>query len=540
MSHAIRRAAYIMSDLQRLRYTRHEALRPFRTTGHAMLFLYEGSGKLTIHDRKHTLRPGSCCLLAPGTWVKGVAGRSGASLYVLQYEAGAEASSGSLSSRQSAADEEMEEDTAVVLTHTPAVVTLLSQMEQLGEQSSDAAYFRSQSLFYELLHLISLAPAPQDKPAHDAVRMTVDYMDSHYMNDLQVGTLPEMANLTPSAYCRAFKKSVGCSPGTYLTKLRIRKAKELLRVTSRSTLKEIAQSVGYSDELYFSRVFKKSEGVSPTVYASSRSTRVAVVSHLFLQDHLLSLGIQPVAAPAFPSVYAGSSGFPRYLQRQLQGTRPLNAESQIELGDVQRLEPDVIIKMAFQGNPSDSSWIRAENAICLEGFPEWYNYVEALGSLLHKEAEAESVIRRVEQIESSYRSKLQHVAAEVGELLIVRALPGDFRIYGSQGHALTGLFYRVFGFQPDPRASHAFYKRDTWETLLQWDPASLLFIWSDPAELQRLRQCPEWQQLRAVREGRVYFPDTSEWDPWGPSGREYTIYDSARYFQQAVPQRVVR
>ena len=535
MSHVIQRSTYALGDLHKHHQNRNEAMRPFRTSGYALIFLYEGSAKLSIHHRRHALRPGSCCLLAPDTWVKCEAGRSGAAFYLLTYE-----SLDAVPAEGLAGAELPPHDEAVhMLTHTPAMITLLTQMEQLAHHNDDASYFRRQALFYELLHLISLVQSSEDKPAHDAIQMTVHYMDSHYMNDLHVGKLPEMANLTPSAYCRAFKKSVGVSPGTYLTQLRIRKAKELLRVTGRSTLKDIAQSVGFNDELYFSRVFKKSEGVSPTVYASSRSTRVAVVSHLFLQDHLLSLGIQPVGAPAFPSVYAGSSGFPRYLQQQLQGTRPLNAESQIVLGEVQELEPDMIIKMAFKGNPSDSSWQRAENAICLEGFPEWYNYVEALGSLLSKESQAESVIRRVEQIESVYRSKLQPVTAAVGELLIVRALPGDFRIYGAHSHALSGLIYRVFGFEADPRASHAFYKRDTWETLLQWDPASILFVWSDPQELVRLRQLPSWRELRAVREGRVYCPDTRKWDPWGPSGREYTIYDGARYFQQAVPQRLV-
>lgn len=533
MSCALQRAAYAMTDIKQHRCARYEAMRPFRTTGYALLLLHEGSAKLSIHHRRHALRPGRCCLLAPGTWVKCEAGRGGALLYLLQYESLCPAVAGA------PADSETRDDDALLIAHTQAMLTLLTQIQQLAERDDDASYFRRQALFYELLHLISLAQAAEVKPAHDAIQMTVDYIDSHYMEELQVGQLPEMANLTPSAFCRAFKKSVGVSPGAYLTQIRIRKAKELLRVTGRSTLKEIAQSVGYGDELYFSRVFKKSEGVSPTVYAASRPTRVAVVSHLFLQDHLLALGIQPVAAPAFPSVYTASSGFPRYLQRQLQGTCPLNAETLIGLSEVQQHQPDMIIKMAFQGNPSDSSWQRADNAVCLEGFPEWHHYVEALGTLLDKQSETERVIRRIEKIESDYRCKLQPLTDAAGELLIVRALPGDFRIYGDHGHALSGLIYRVFGFEAHRSASHAFYKRVPWQTLFDLDPASMLFVWSDPAELARLQAHPAWRELQAVRSGRVYCPDTREWDPWGPSGREYTIYDGARYFQQAAQQRLV-
>ncbi len=53
--------------------------------------------------------------------------------------------------------------------------------------------------------------------------------------------------------------------------------------------------------------------------------RIAIISQLLLQDHLLSLGIQPVAAPAYPTEF--SHGLPSYLCRGLEGTLLLNAEN---------------------------------------------------------------------------------------------------------------------------------------------------------------------------------------------------------------------
>ena len=155
-------------------------------------------------------------------------------------------------------------------------------------------------------------------------------------------------------------------------------------------MKEIASSIGYTDELYFSRVFK-SGGISPTGYVSRRHARIAVVSHLFLQDHLLSLGIQPVAAPAYPSLYNTPSGFPGYLQHRLDGTVPLNAERYIPLDEVQSASPDLIIKMDFRGNPNEGLWQNAGNIVHFGGCSDWDDYLRELSRLLRIEADAERI-----------------------------------------------------------------------------------------------------------------------------------------------------
>jgi len=62
--------------------------------------------------------------------------------------------------------------------------------------------------------------------------------------------------------CRCFKKRYGVSPLTYITTLRINRAKHMLRENG-SSISEVAQKAGYSDPAYFSRVFRKYVGVSP-------------------------------------------------------------------------------------------------------------------------------------------------------------------------------------------------------------------------------------------------------------------------------------
>ena len=70
---------------------------------------------------------------------------------------------------------------------------------------------------------------------------------------------------------KLFKKEMGLSPLEYMTSLRMKSAEKLLTAmwTNEYTISEIAQMCGFDNSLYFSRVFKKYFGCSPSNYAKS-------------------------------------------------------------------------------------------------------------------------------------------------------------------------------------------------------------------------------------------------------------------------------
>ena len=70
---------------------------------------------------------------------------------------------------------------------------------------------------------------------------------------------------TKSAICPAFKEKYGFTVMDYLTNLRINEAKRMLKETD-MTVSEISDSVGFSEPSYFSKVFLKITGESPTHY----------------------------------------------------------------------------------------------------------------------------------------------------------------------------------------------------------------------------------------------------------------------------------
>ena len=82
---------------------------------------------------------------------------------------------------------------------------------------------------------------------------------------LSLDALSKELDISPYYFSKLFKEETGSNFVEYLTNLRMSRAKELLKDESRS-MKEICMEVGYSDPNYFSRIFKKNVGLTPTEY----------------------------------------------------------------------------------------------------------------------------------------------------------------------------------------------------------------------------------------------------------------------------------
>jgi|GEM_PF-110337 len=88
------------------------------------------------------------------------------------------------------------------------------------------------------------------------------YIEAHCAEPLTLGGLAQMMGMTEQRLAYRFNKAYGVRPINYLIECRLRRAHELL--CSGARVKEAAAAVGYSDPLYFSRLYKKHYGVAPT------------------------------------------------------------------------------------------------------------------------------------------------------------------------------------------------------------------------------------------------------------------------------------
>ena len=101
------------------------------------------------------------------------------------------------------------------------------------------------------------------------IEVTIEELDAyirlHYRENLNLTDLADKYHFNHSYLTRIFKKQKGQSPLKLINSLRIEDAKELL-LNPELSVREISEMLGFSDQHYFSRVFKASTGMSPKEY----------------------------------------------------------------------------------------------------------------------------------------------------------------------------------------------------------------------------------------------------------------------------------
>jgi len=102
----------------------------------------------------------------------------------------------------------------------------------------------------------------------DTLTPVLNYMEQHYSRPITLQELASLLGVSPQHTCVLFQRALGVRPIEYLTRLRIRKAKELLLRHPQAEIKEIAVQVGYDHPSYFIKLFKRQEGLTPTVFRS--------------------------------------------------------------------------------------------------------------------------------------------------------------------------------------------------------------------------------------------------------------------------------
>lgn len=105
------------------------------------------------------------------------------------------------------------------------------------------------------------------------ILMGKKYIDTHFMLQLKAAEVSQEAHMSYGYFSRCFHSIIGMPVNDYCTRVRISKAKEYLLTTS-TAVQEIAVKVGYIDEKYFSRIFKKITGYNPLSFRKTRKTQV--------------------------------------------------------------------------------------------------------------------------------------------------------------------------------------------------------------------------------------------------------------------------
>lgn len=138
--------------------------------------------------------------------------------------------------------------------------SFLKELEKLD--TFDQIQKLSVSFYIEVINRIINIRSKKAKKMIEVVR---DYISEHYSEEISLSRIAEVVFVNPNYFCDMFKNITGENFIDYLTRYRIDKAKELLKDMSVKTY-EIGRMVGYEDSNYFSKVFKKVVGISPSQY----------------------------------------------------------------------------------------------------------------------------------------------------------------------------------------------------------------------------------------------------------------------------------
>ncbi len=150
--------------------------------------------------------------------------------------------------------------------HVSLYAELKSIMDKICTLSKTATFssnLQISGLIYEFFAILMQNSTAEIKP--NLIKSALKIINNNFCEEITVKNIASQLFIDPAYLSRKFTKEVGVPPKKYILKKRIERAKELLAATNEGIF-EISNSVGFKDQLYFSRIFKKITDTTPTEY----------------------------------------------------------------------------------------------------------------------------------------------------------------------------------------------------------------------------------------------------------------------------------
>ncbi|WP_010271658.1 helix-turn-helix domain-containing protein [Paenibacillus senegalensis] len=361
-----------------------------------------------------------------------------------------------------------------------------------------------------------------------------EYMEHHYHEPLSIAQLAQMANLSPKYFVYLFKKTFGHSAIDYLTDLRINRAKRYL-LESDYRMREIAHKVGYSDEFYFSRKFKKEVGISPSEYVKKRKIRVAACSPPVM-GQLLALQIVPVSAPLNPKW----TPYYYYTYRsKIEIGLEFDGLHEANWRDWVRSRPDRIV-----GDEHLPAKVRqkledmAPSIFLPVHTMNWREQLRKIALFLGREEQGRVWI-------DSYEQKIQFARKQLAPVLgadsfaVLRLYGEALYLYCNQG--MYDLLFHDLELTPAYAAEVLYNTEISLEQLARLDPDRIL-IAVCPESASRaywlsLRHNKLWGKLKAVKHGRVYSIHSDPWFEYSATAIDRMLDELLLFFMNYNPNQ---
>ncbi|WP_429842111.1 helix-turn-helix domain-containing protein [Brevibacillus sp. FIR094] len=500
---------------------------PSPTHFHTLFFFTKGYGSLRIHDQTISLLAGKCFLLSPST------------PFAIEslYESAIECYQISFTVIQFDADNQplpypyaLLDGRIELSTHPSARLLRLCGALLLGSlPSSEMDSFWQQLRFQKLLGFLleqNLSPDPIPSKSQE-VENSIRYIQQNYQENMTVKQLAQIANMPSWQYTPLFRQLTGKKPLEYVTALRIHHAKKLLR-SSNDSLRDISSQVGFTDEYYFNRRFRKTTGYTPRQY-SRLTHRMELVQDW--TGHEVEIPLQPQRI-----IYIGETfndllalhvenivgGNFTWMERTIYRDKVRHMKDiafPVDYDHLTTLKPDLII-FANAEEDKYKQMSRIAPTLTFNSFASLEERLHTLGDWLGKKNEAQEWLRKNHSNAATMWNQLRSelVPGETASVFI-HEHGGRLFVTGTSG--LSSALYHTNGFSPVDKmqevlqAGYGFIEIREKDIPLYAGDRIFMLLSEDPESRQAtagLMQSDRWHSLPAVQNGYVYFVEAQKWN----------------------------
>lgn len=473
-----------------------------------ILHVIEGKGELSINEQKVMLEAGAIYVINSGQLIE-IHSIAHADLYfyLLSFHMIERIKDQEHGTRYLDYDQVWLPDGEIYPSSYLPINSIMKKLCALEDQTYEQEWkeLEQQRLLYELLPALMHQQSEQSSSPADhrnRIAYVISYMQEHYKGELSRDAMAKLAGFHPRFFTKVFKEETGENFIEYLTNIRIRKAKELLLLTTMN-LDAIAQQIGYSNGLYLSRKFKQHTGMSPTQYAKSIK-RIVVYDWV---GNVLALGIKPIGASYFYSL-----GQLELLQHQLSGVTDVGRSN---MDAVIALEPELIIvpKWLEPGMVNELQKV-APTIIVPYGNP--FERFKQLAELLDRRQEADAFMMKYNQRAAAIKKELATIIKPHETVGLYELSEQHIWVF-NEFHGRGGYnLYEGMGFSPPPSVQQevigkGHILRINPDQLPDYAADHMIISYNFDEEGQALAHRwlahPIWSELAAYTNNRIYMID---------------------------------
>ena len=233
-------------------------------------FLYLLSGWLNVEVGTHKTRleSGQCAVFLPGVRQKYTFSAQGAPISLFLHFTG------------QAVAEAMQylrpvESMVYTITDRALFESLFYRLNRVHnlQQTMELQILEENSILLQLIAIVCRSSIGNEKMVRGDILNAMEYIRGHMQEPINFQEFAKTLHLSYSRFTHLFSQIYGVSPQRYLMRLRMDRARGLLRDSSMSVA-EIAEITGFHDPFYFSRIFSKTFGLSPRSFRAGCQKRV--------------------------------------------------------------------------------------------------------------------------------------------------------------------------------------------------------------------------------------------------------------------------